>query len=54
MFTEIRPACFYFYRACGHLMKKAMTAIELQGNTQTVRPRRSMGLFNNVKVRYQH
>lgn len=26
-----------------------MTAIELQGNTQTVRPRRSMGLFNNIK-----
>nr|XP_055036197.1 solute carrier organic anion transporter family member 2B1 [Misgurnus anguillicaudatus]XP_055036198.1 solute carrier organic anion transporter family member 2B1 [Misgurnus anguillicaudatus] len=26
-----------------------MTAFELQGNTQTVRPRRTMGLFNNIK-----
>uniref|UniRef100_A0A671S0C9 Solute carrier organic anion transporter family member n=1 Tax=Sinocyclocheilus anshuiensis TaxID=1608454 RepID=A0A671S0C9_9TELE len=27
-----------------------MTAIEVQGNPQTSRPRRSMGLFNNIKV----
>uniref|UniRef100_A0A672RPL1 Solute carrier organic anion transporter family member 2B1-like n=1 Tax=Sinocyclocheilus grahami TaxID=75366 RepID=A0A672RPL1_SINGR len=26
-----------------------MTAIEVQGNPQTSRPRRSMGLFNNIK-----